>query len=308
MAKIELIINGEKLTFFDSFSYSTQLDSVESSLSFNTFVNYDAYDYVPITAYRDGVLIFTGEIINKKIYNYIPPKPFNYKAKSLPYILNCTLPTEAYPLQLENSTLKDILEYICSFFNITIVFDKSAQSEASNKYKLSDLGLGKKAFELINDLVTQEGLILSHDSYGKVIVTKTILQNEIILPRFTSNGISFDLEKFYHNYIALGQAPIEESNDIQAISRWDNIDSRRNITQIQNSGTIDTIEKKAEGMRLDSLKSIGNDLTFNNFFCNVGDFVKVGDNKLIINKVDYTYNVGVDACSISLIDSQIYDR
>ena len=309
MAKLELKINGEILRFFDTFSYSTQIDTISSSVSFNSFVNFDAFDYAPIEVYRNKVLIFTGEITNKSIPQETPPKPFNYKAESKTHILSeSTLPTEAYPLELENSALIDIVEYICGFFDITVIFDQSAETEANSIYKLSDLGLGKTAAELINDLVTQVGLILTHDSMGRLIVTKSIIQSEIILPRWTSNKKSFDLKKFFHNYIALGQAPVGESDDIQAIASFSNIDERRNTTKIQDSGGIDTIESKAEAMRLDSLKSIKQGLSFDSFFCNIGDFVFLNDYKLVINQLNYSYNASGEVSSISIVDSQIYER
>ena len=309
MSKIKLKINGEVLKFFDSFSFSTQLDAISSSISFNAFLDIAAFDYADVEAFRNGVLIFTGEIVSKSIPDEIPPKPFSYKAGSKTHILSeSTLPTEAYPLQLENLTLKDIVEYICSFFNITVIFDQSAEEEATGKYKLSDLGLGKVAAELINDLITNAGLILTHDAYGQLIVTKDVIQSEILLPRWTSNKKSFDLKKFFHNYIALGQAPVGEDNDIQAIASFTNIVERRNTTKIQDSGGIDTIEKKAEGMRVDSLKAIKQSLSFDQFFCNIGDFVTINDYKLIINQLNYSYNAGGEVSSISIVDSQIYER
>lgn len=309
MARIEIKIDGKVLKFFDSFSYSTQIDAGGSAVSFNSFIDFATFGYLPIEVLRNDVLIFTGEIISKTTPQTTPPQPFNYKAESLPHILfECTLPTDAYPLQLEKSTLKDIVEYICSFFKITVIFDKSAESEAKGKYELADLGLEKTAGELINDLTTQVGLILTHTSAGELLITKKIEQDEVILPRFTSDNKSFDLKKFYHNYIALGQAPIGQDADIQAIAKFDNIDTRRNITKIQDSGGIDTIEKKAFGMRADSLKSIQQDLSFNDFFCNIGDFVTIGDLKLIINKLDYSFNATGEAANISLIENQIYTR
>jgi len=309
MAKLVLNIDGKDLQLFDNFAYSAQIDGGASSTSFNSFIDLATFDYLPISIKRNDVLIFTGEIISKSIPRETPPKPFNYKAESLTHILfESTLPTEAYPLQLENSTLKDIVEYICSFFEITVIFDKSSESEAKAGYPLADLGIGKTAGEIINGLITQVGLILSHNSEGNLIITKSIEQSEIILPKFTSDNKQFDLKKFFHNYIALGQAPIGEDADIQAIAKFDNIDKRRNITQIQDSGGIDTVEKKAFGMRADSLKSIQQSLTFNNFFCNIGDFVMINDYKLIVNQIDYSFNSSGETATISLLDSQIYVR
>lgn len=309
MPNLQLKVNGSKLLFFDSFNFSDRIDTINSSISFNSFIDFEAFDYAPVEVYRNGVLIFTGEITSKTIPDSIPLKPFNYKAESIPHILSeCTLPTESYPLQLENLTLKDIVEYICSFFEVDVVFDISAQTEANGKYELSDLRLGDNASPIINDLVTQSGLVLTHDSYGRLVVTKSITQSEIVLPRYTAANKAFDLKKFYHNYIALGQAPIGEDNDIQAIASFSNIDTRRNTTKIQDSGGIDTIERKAEGMRVDSLKSIKEGLTFNNFFCNIGDYLYINSQKLIINQLNYSYNAGGEIANITLIDSQVYER
>ena len=305
---IELKVNGNKLDFFTSFGFSTRIDTIASSISFGSFLNIDAYDYALVEAYRNGILIFTGEIINKTDPKETPQKPFTYKAESLPHILSCTLSVEAYPLQLENSTLKDIIEYICSFFELTVVFDQSTETEANESYELSDLKLGESAGKIINELITSAGLILSHNAYGELVVTKEILQSEISLPRYTSDRTSYDLKKFFHNYIALGQAPVGESDDIQAIATFTNIDERRNTTKIQDSGGIDAIEKKAEGMRLDSLKSIKQGLSFNNFFCNIGDFIFIDDLKLVINELNYTYGVGSEVATISVLDSKIYER
>lgn len=308
MPKIELKIDGKKLKFFNNFSFTDQLDSIAGSISFSTFQDFDTFAYSKVEAYRDDLLIFTGEIVGKDIPEQVPPEPFTYRCESLTHILSCTLPTEAYPLQLENSTLKDIVEYICGFFELEVVFDQSANAEADGQYKLSDLKLAEQASNIINELVTQVGCILSHDAYGHLIVTKNIEQNQITLPRYLSNNKSFNLKDFYYNYIALGQAPIGEDADIQAIARFDNIDQRRNITKIQDSGGVDTITKKAEGMRADSLKSIDQGLNFIGFFCNIGDFIKIGDNKLIINQLNYTYNSNGEASSINVVDSQVYER
>lgn len=305
---IELKVNGKKLDFFNSFSFSDRIDSIAGSISFSSFVDIGAYDYANVEAYRDGVLIFTGEIVNKDVPNETPPKPFTYKAESLTHILSCTLPIEAYPLQIESTTLKDTTEHVCSFFDVVSVFDQSAEEEANENNKLSDLKLAESASKIINDLVTNKGIILTHDAYGRLIITKDITQNETVLPKFTSDKKAYDLKNFYHTYVALGQAPVDESEGIQAIARFTNIDQRRNTTKIQDSGDINTIEKKAEGMRADSLKSIKQRLSFNNFFCNIGDYVFDGDLKLIINEINYTYSAGSEITSVSLLDSQIYER
>jgi len=262
MSKITLKIDGKKLQFFENFNYSAQIDTIAGSLTFSSFVDFETFAYQKVEAYRDNILIFTGEIVNKDIPKSSPPAPFSYQCESMPHVLaECTLPTESYPLQLENSTLKDIVEYICSFFEVEVIFDQSASSEASGTYKMADIGLAKKAAELINDLATEKGLILTNDSFGRLIVTKKIEQSEIKLPKFIDNKKAFNLRNFYHNYIALGQAPVGEDADIQFIARFSNIDPKRNITQIQDSGSVGTIENKAIGMRADSLKSIYNSVS-----------------------------------------------
>lgn len=309
MAKLEIIIDGKKLQFFDDYKSTSQIDSIAGNISFSTYFDIETFGYKNVKVLRNDVLVFTGEVVEKLIPNSIPPKPFIYKAESLPHILNeSTLPVEAYPMQLEGSTLKDIVEYICSYFEITALFDQSASKEAATLYKESNIDLAKVAGQIINDLITQEGVILTHDADSNLVITKKIEQSEIVLPRFTSNNKSYDLRKFFNSYVALGQAPIGEDADIQAIAKYDNIDSRRITTKIQDSGGIDTIENKAIGMRADSLKSIKEGLTFNNFYCNVGDFITVGTEKLIINQIDYSFSSKGEVSSIGVIDSNVYNR
>jgi len=308
MARITIKVANNELLRFDGFSYTDQINTATASASFNTFIDFDEYAYLNVEIFRDDVLILTGDIINKSGTETIPPKPFTYKVESKPYKLKSSLPTEAYPLQLENDTLKGIVEYICSFFEVTVVFDQSAEIEAESAYKLTDLKLAEFAHNIIDELVTEEGLPLSHNADGHLVITKEIEQNEIVLPKHMSNGKTTDLKKLFHNYIALGQAPIGEDADIQAIARFDNIPETRSITKIQNSGGIASIEAKAAGMRADSLRAIQQTLTYNNFFCNVGDFIILGDFKLVVNQINYSQSVTGDKAIISVIDSNIYTR
>jgi hypothetical protein len=309
MSVVKIKIDGTELLFFNKFSFSGQINSIASSISFDTFNNYETFGYSSVEVEIDNVLVFTGEIVNKTNTDSIPTSPYTYKAESLTHeLFESSLPVEAYPLQLENSTLQDLVEYICSFFDITAVFDQSASSEASSTYPLADLGLEKTAGELINDIVTNAGLILTHNSSGELVITKSIEQSEIVLPMYLTNGKSYDLKKFFHNYIALGQAPIGEDADIQAIAVFDNIKETRSTTKIQDSGGIDSIEFKAYGMRADSLKAIQQTLSFNNFFCSMGDFIVLDDLKLIVNKVDFSQDSTGEKCNISVIDALIYER
>jgi hypothetical protein len=308
MARIQIKVNNKELKRFDSFAYNDQLNTVSASASFNTFVDFEDFGYSDIQIFRNEVLILTGDIINKIIPDGIPAKPFTYKCESKPYALKSSLPTTAYSLQLENSTLKDIVEYICSFLDVTVVFDQSAEKEAKSAYKLTDLKLAVDAIDIINELVTNEGLIMSHNADGHLVITKSIEQNEILLPRHTDNNKSYDLKKLFHNYIALGQAPIGADADIQAIARFENIKATRSTTKIQNSGGIAAIEAKAAGMRADSLRAIQQTLTYDNFFCNVGDFIVLNDLKLIVNQLNYSFNSKGEKASIGVIDSNIYTR
>jgi hypothetical protein len=71
---------------------------------------------------------------------------------------------------------------------------------------------------------------------------------------------------------------------------------------------VATIERKALGMRSDSLKSVTQDISFNNFFCNIGDYIIIDDLKLVVNSLDYSFNSTGEVASISLLDSKTYER
>lgn len=308
MANIQIKIVGDDFRFFDNFTYQTQINTTKSLIAFDSFINLDAFAFIVVEIYKDKELIFTGEIVDKDVPNSIPPKPFTYKAQSLTHRLESNLPLDAFPLELEDSTLKDVVEYICGFFDIVVLFDQSTESEANTIYKRSDLAVDKTALQIINERVTNAGLILTHSSAGELIITKSIAQEELILPLYLSNGKSYNLKGFFYNYIALGEAPINDDSPIEAVATYSNIDNRRNKIKIQNSGDVGSIESKALGMRADSLKSIAQSLSFNKFFCNIGDYVMIGDSKLIINSLNYSNNSKDEKATITLIDSQIYER
>ena len=58
---IELKVNGNKLSFFNGFGFSNRIDTIASSISFNTFLDIEAFDYANVEVFKDGILIFTGD-------------------------------------------------------------------------------------------------------------------------------------------------------------------------------------------------------------------------------------------------------
>jgi len=309
MSEIIIKINGEKLEFFDNVVFSSQINSISSSFSFNTFYDIPLYEFAKIQVYRNNVLFFTGTVIEKIDPNNTSPEPFNYKCYSLTGILeDCTIPLESYPIQTKEKTLKEIVENLCNNFEITVKIDSSASSDISSEYEIKDQSPDSRVSDIINNLCSQQNLILTHNAKGELIITKKVLGNNETYPFIVKSQKRYNYRSFYYQYNVLGQQPANDDTEKEISTRFSNIDKKRTITVIQNEGDSSITQKQANAVRNDSYKSNSLNIEFNDFFANVGNIFIVDDVKCLCNSVNYNYNSKGETCAVSLLNSKVYQR
>jgi hypothetical protein len=309
MPEIIIKINSQKLEFFNNLSFSTQINAISSSLSFDTFLDIQTYEFAKIEVLRNNFLMFTGKVFSKTLPNEPIPKPFNYKCYSLTGILeDSTIPISKYPIQTQNKTLKEIIENICNMFDITLKVDISANADVNKIYEFQDQSPQTKASEIINTLCSQNNLIVSHNAKGELIITKKIGTQSQFLPQIITSKKSYNYRKFYHDYVTLGQQSIGNDTIKQAVSRFSLIDENRNITTVQNNGDSGITQKQADAFKNDSYKSNTFDLNFHNEFIDVGKIFIINNVKSISNAMTYNYKAGSETCSVSMLNYKVYDR
>jgi len=309
MAKLVIKIDSKKIEFFDNIVLSTQINSIASSFSFDTFYDIQTYEFAKIETFRDDVLIFTGKVFSKTVPSGVSPEPFTYKCNSLTGVLeDCTLPLDAYPIQTANKTLLEIVNNICSYFDITVKIDSSATSDVNGFYTLQDQSPEKKAADIINDLCSQKNLILTHNSRGELIITKKIAGNNPKVPQHIKLNKSYNYRKFYAEYNVLGQQSATDDTTKQATSTFSTIDSTRSITKIQKDGDSSSTQENADSLKYNSYTANTLSIEFHDFFANTGDIFIINNVKTICNAMNYNYNSRGETCSLNLLNYKIYDR
>jgi len=309
MPKIVIKINGEKLQYFDNLTLSTSIDAISSSLSFNTFYMINNYEFAKIEVVRNDIVIFTGKIIAPNFPNSAKPEPINYKCYSLTGELeDCTLPLDLYPIQTQNKSLKEIVESIVKSFDITVKFDASANSDINKKYTLQNQNPTDKASIIINKLCSQHDLILTNNSKGELLITKSIIGKQANFPIPIKNPKSYNYRKFYNSYLVLGQKSIKGGSSRKAVAKFTNVPENRNVSKIQKDGDSDSSIEQAKAMQYDSYKSNSMSVEFHNFFGNVGEIYDIAGVKMIANSINYNYNANSEICTVNLLNKKVYDR
>lgn len=309
MPEVIIKVNGEKLEFFNNLSYSTQIDAISSSLSFDTFLEIETYEFAEIEVLRENILIFTGKVFSKSVPNEERPKPFNYKCYSLTGILeDSTIPLDNYPIQTQNKTLKEIVENICGIFDITLKIDVSANSDVSQVYELQDQSPQTKASDIINGLCSQNNLIVSHNAKGELLITKTVGTQAELRSQIVISKKNYNYRKFYSKYAVLGQQSIGNDTTKQAVANFGRIDEKRNITRVQNSGDSGITQKQADAFKNDSYKANTFNINLHDDFINIGEIFIINNVKSICNAMNYNYKAGSETCSISLLNYKVYER
>lgn len=309
MSELIIKVEGKKIEFFDNVAYSSQIDAISSSFSFDTFFDIKTYEFAKIEVLRNNTLIFTGKVISKTIPNEVTPKPINYKCYSLTGILeDSTLPLDSYPIQTQDKSLKEIVQKICDSFNVTVKFDSSASSDLNAVYTLQDQSPDEKAIDIINKLCSQRNLLLTHNVKGELIITKKLSETQGILNNILQSNKSYNYRNFYRNYVILGQQGIQSDASRKSVSKFSVIDEKRNITKIQSDGDSDVSQKQADAFKYDSYKSNTFDVQLNDEFVNIGQIYIVNNVKCVCNSVNYNYRAGQETCAISLLNPKVYER
>ena len=278
-------------------------------MSFITFQDISDFSFADIEAMRDNVTIFKGKIISKSAPTSSQPEPITYQAYSTTGILeDSTIPLSGYPIQVQNKSLKEIVSTICSYFDVTVKFDISANSDINKKYILQDQSPDKKAKSIIDELCSQRNLLLTHNSKGELIITKNIVGKLANPPRELKITPNYNYRGFFNTYQVVGQQSVSDESERQATSTFDQIQKERIITSIQKDGNADAAQNQADSMKFDSYKSNSLNIDYHDYLASVGDVFIVNNNRFICNSLNYEYEAGKEGCTVSLLNEKVYTR
>lgn len=165
---IEVFIDGESRKFFTTMEYRTTIDSIDTlvlgSPLTETVRQFRPLSYVPSELFIGGKQLFSGV--------FLAPTPFRDKNTTSVSMLfysrcgvlgDCTAPSSLFTrLEVQNQTLEEISNTLCSPFNVRSNFTSSA----GGAFDQVAIKRSQKVLPYLIDLANQRGLILTNDAFG----------------------------------------------------------------------------------------------------------------------------------------------
>jgi len=179
-----LTLDGTRFTGFSNYAINLLYDSVASTFSFSALRDFAPapFGFQTCTIEDDaGNLLITGTVLSSNFVATRKEQLITINGYSLPGILeDCQIPPSIYPLQSDKLTLRQIIDKVTAPFGISYVVDSIVSAEFDLTYEKSNADPGESVKGYINRLVSQKGIILTHNSNGALVFTK--LQAEALSP------------------------------------------------------------------------------------------------------------------------------
>ncbi len=175
-------IGNKQFDYFVGLNMSRRYDAVCSDFSLDIYFNPDneghklltkPCSYQKVTIEENGKLLLTGVLLNNGYKSSPVPELTTLNGYSLPGVLeDCEIPKDAYPLQNNGLSLKNITERIIKHFGIKLLVDSAVQSKVNEKYNTVKASDQQKVKEYICELAAQKHVMVSHDENGNLLFTE----------------------------------------------------------------------------------------------------------------------------------------
>lgn len=263
-------INGVDIAFFNNFTLNLKYDSVASTFSFNAIYDpgnkstaflFKPLSYNEIEIFHQGELFLTGTILNHTFSSKPQKTAASFSGKSLPGILeDCEIPIEAYPLQSDNKSLKEIAQKLVNAFNIRMVIDPSVSSLMDEVFEKSVAKETQSPKDYLASLCSQKNIILSHTAKGELLFTRAKITKPIInfqdKQDNTEMGLSINGQGIFSQTTILRQSSVDGGNAGQGKINNPLISRYRPKIQSQSSGTDNDTAKVARNALSAQMKNI----------------------------------------------------
>jgi prophage tail gpP-like protein len=262
-----LKIDGRKFDFFTNVNIVLDYNAIASSFSFEGLEDFTPppleYNDCQIIGENNEVLI-TGTVLNPQYAATNKPESVRVSGYSKPGVFeDCDIPVSLYPLQLDNLTLKQIVDKLLEPFEVNYIATANVQTEFNKVFKKTNSEPGQKIKDFINDLASQRGIILTHDNLGNLVFTKieanllpVVAEFDEGDPGIESMVLQVDAQAMHSEITVLRQADEESPNSGQFTIQNPYVPVFRPKTIVLNSGDINDVEKAARNELGAELRSI----------------------------------------------------
>jgi hypothetical protein len=265
-------INGKYYINFNNLAISQKLDSVASSFSFTTTFNPEddnhkelvrPFAFHKVEIYNDEDMLFlTGVIVNQSFKSSAKPQDVSLSGYSLAGVLeDCTLAYSDYPLEMNDLTLRQIIQRMIKKFGLRLYVDSSVAGLADKVYEKAVAEVDETVKSFISKLTSQRNIILGHNPQGDLVLFRPRNTGE---PRYSiipENGIDMSLDisgQGIHSHIWMTTQPTEEDYDVERVDLAVNpmVSAFRPLVKKATSGEEVDNEPGASNVMADELKNI----------------------------------------------------
>lgn len=275
---IELYIDdrlrNRKVKFFDKFSMSLRYDSMGSTFSFNCYfdpTNTEQKELLCIGHYHiariyyNKQLLLTGYIVTTGFSGGSTNQWAAVGGYSLPGVLeDSTIPIDAYPLQYDGLSLRQISEKLIPYFKLKMVVDASVAAEMDKVYDKTEASETESVKDFLSKLASQRDVLISHNPAGDLVYTKAKTKQTPIITYGGDGGIPcpemklmFNGQGMHSHITVMKQADEDGGNAGQATIRNPYVPYVfRPKTITQNSGDDNDTEQAAKNALSTELKNL----------------------------------------------------
>jgi len=345
---MKIKINGKIIENYTALKMSRSLDSIASTFAFSVRFNPENDDhkelfkplqYYDCLIYSDNDdLMMTGTILNHQFDSDSGSNLASISGYSKSGILeDVTIPPSLYPLESINRSLRDIVDRLCSYYGISVVYAlgdngtidddfvknfktkikpyrepkrkrSSETSESTERvYKKTTAEPTETVKSYVSKLTSQRNLLLSHDNKGNVVIFKVntkqkpkyFFNKETLLKASSSwNGQAM------HSEINVVRQPSMENAGVSTVDKVKSfyINKNRPLTKVLSSGEDTDTKKAAENEYANELKNITLKIELQGLYYDI----KPGD--LLNLHLHEVYSFAYSRWMVSTIDFEINEN
>lgn len=302
---MEVKIGKDFYTDFKELSFSSSLDSVGSTFSFQSYFNTDSLDHKkafkplsfhPVVIYNDKKeIILNGILLNTTADSQKNPGLVSCTGYSKCAIINdVNIPLNRYPLESRNLTLKQLAEKYVTDFGVKVVVSKGAEAKANEKIAKAVADPNDTIKGFLQEIAILKNIVLSHDNNGDIVLlnidNKTPAKFKFDDKNTSKMTLSVNGQNMHSEISSIKQPNKRKKNKGSTLT-----DTLKN-TLVQNyykpkvkkvsAGEDSDVKTAVKGFYMDELENISISIELDSFNqdISVGDFIEVVNPEIFIFK------------------------
>lgn len=292
------------IKFFNNFELELKYDSIASVFKFDFYFdpeNHDMEELACVTHYHEAIIEYNGQ---KFLHGYIVSQGFKdapekqyaqFGGYTLTGVLaDCNIPKEAYPLQNNGLSLKQIANKMISPFGLKMVIDSSVENLMNQAYGETTAEPTDTIANYLVSLANQKNIIVTHNEQGNLVFTRISPNKTPVLNVEeglvgTEMTMTFDGQGMHSEITVVRQADSDGGNAGQYTIMNPFVPIvKRTKTLIQNSGDNNSTEQAAKNALATELRGIVLTIRIDRWMID-GEIIKPNRFISVLNKNLYIY-------------------